>query len=115
MGQLDVYNLEDTSLITILMGPMSTYFAEEIEASIESIVAYIYSTNLVAHKCNKLLRTLRPEGDMASVMYFRFLEKRYRIIRKSLEEEIMRQDPTLPQREGASHRKNMEKLDNKYN
>jgi hypothetical protein len=27
----------------------------------------------------------------------------------------MRQDPTLPQREGASHRKNMEKLDNKYN
>jgi hypothetical protein len=27
----------------------------------------------------------------------------------------MRQDPTLPQREGTPHRKNMEKLDNKYN
>jgi hypothetical protein len=47
MGQLDVYSLEDISIITIMAGPFSTYMSEEIEASIESVVAYIYSANIL--------------------------------------------------------------------
>lgn len=119
MGQLDVYSLEDISLVTILVGPMSTYFSEEIEASIESIVAYIYSTNLATRKRTKLLRILRPAGDIAGAMYYswtylKLSTEKFRAITKPLDERIMWQDPILSQWEGAAHRKNMEKLDNKY-
>ena len=71
MGQLDVYSLEDISIITIMAGPVSTYFSEEIEASIESVVAYVYSANTFyeSKKRVKLFRVLHPAGDVVGPMY----------------------------------------------
>jgi hypothetical protein len=70
MGQLDVYSLEDISIITIMVGPVSTYLSEEIEISIESVVAYVYSSNLtVTKKRNKLVNAMRPAGDIVGAIY----------------------------------------------
>ena len=72
MVQLDVYSLEDISIITIMVGPVSTYLSEQIEVSIESIVAYIYSANLVrcSKKRTKLTSTARPAGDIVGAIYY---------------------------------------------
>ena len=50
MGQLESYTIQDIFLVAILSGVLSTYFAEEIEATIESVVAYVYSANSFASK-----------------------------------------------------------------
>jgi hypothetical protein len=50
MGQLESYTIQDIFLVAILSGVLSTYFAEEIEATIESIVAYVYSANSFVSK-----------------------------------------------------------------
>jgi len=121
MGQLDVYSLEDISIITIMAGPISTYLSEEIEVSIESIVAYIYSANLTYYskKRVKLVSTTRPAGDIVGAIYYSWnylnISKiPFLSISKSLEDRIMWQDPYLSQWEGASDRKNLERLDNRY-
>jgi hypothetical protein len=71
MGQLDAYSLEDLSIITILCGPFSTYFVEEIEISIESIVAYAYSANLLkaSKKRVKFISIVRLAGDVAGAIH----------------------------------------------
>jgi hypothetical protein len=69
MGQLDVYSLEDISVITIMAGPISTYLSEEIEVSIESIVAYVYSANFANKKRSKLIVNERPVGDLAGAIH----------------------------------------------
>jgi hypothetical protein len=50
MGQLESYTIQDIFLVAISSGVLSTYFAEEIEATIESVVAYAYSANQFASK-----------------------------------------------------------------
>ena len=50
MGQLESYTIQDIFLVAILSGVLSTYFAEEIEATIESVVAYVYSANSFVSK-----------------------------------------------------------------
>jgi hypothetical protein len=70
MGQLDVYSLEDISIITIMAGPVSTYLSEEIEVSIESVVAYVYSANVLpSKKQNKLISLPRPAGDIVGAIH----------------------------------------------
>ena len=70
MGQLDVYSLEDISLITIILGPVSTYLSEEIEVSIESVVAYVYSSNIVGTKKRvKLVPIPRLAGDPIGAIF----------------------------------------------
>jgi len=120
MGQLDVYSLEDISLFTIMVGPMSTYFSEEIEVSIESIVAYVYSTNiLTTKKRNKIIGIRRPTGDLVgaihmSINYLNVTHKKFMVISRPICDRIMWQDPILSQWQGASDRKNLERLDSKY-
>jgi len=70
MGQLDVYSLEDISIITIVAGPASTYLSEEMEVSIESIVAYIYSANIVLKKKRvRLISIPRAAGDIVGAIH----------------------------------------------
>jgi hypothetical protein len=69
MGQLDVYSLDDISLITIMAGPISSYLSEEIEVSIENISAYIYSSNITSKKRNKLTISQRLIGNMVEEVY----------------------------------------------
>ncbi len=120
MGQLDVYSLEDISIITIMAGPVSTYLSEEIEVSIESVVAYVYSSNLSANKKrNKLISKIRPAGDIVGAIfkswsYLGISNKSFLSISKPLEDRIMWQDPILSQWEGATDRKNLSRLEDKY-
>jgi hypothetical protein len=53
-----------------MSGVLSTYFAEEIEATIESIVSYAYSGNGVSKKKLKLLTRKLPAGDVIGAMHF---------------------------------------------
>ena len=70
MGQLDVYSMEDMSIIVFMAGPASTYLSEEIEVSIESVVAYVYSVNIFStKKRTKLLYKIKPAGDIVGAMY----------------------------------------------
>jgi hypothetical protein len=69
MGQLDVFSLEDNLIISLMVGPVSTYMAEEIDASIESIVPYVYSSNLIAKKRVKLLKKYIAAGDIVGSMH----------------------------------------------
>jgi len=120
MGQLDVYPLEDISIITIMAGPVSTYLSEEVEVSIESIVAYIYSANIVKTKKRiKLVAIINTTGDIVGAIYksydfLNILKAPFLQIQKNLEDKIMWQDPILSQWEGAVDRQNLQKLDNKY-
>ena len=120
MGQLDVYPLEDISIITIMAGPVSTYLSEEVEVSIESVVAYIYSTSLsITKKRLKLLTNIVWAGDTVGAIYkswnFLTISKiPFLPAVKTLEDRTMWQDPLLSQWEGAGDRQNLLKLDNKY-
>jgi hypothetical protein len=101
MGQLDVYSLEDTYLITIFAGPLSSYFTAEAEDSIESIVAYIYSTNVgVSKKRIKIIKTAQYSGDIAgeihlSWRYLQLNDVAFTNITRPLNARIMWQDPAL--------------------
>ena len=120
MGQLDVYSLEDISIITIMVGPVSTYLSEEIEVSIESVVAYIYSANILYSKKRvKLINTPKPAGDIIGAIHmsWSFLQLNnsvFSTISKPLNERVMWQDPVLSQWEGAADRKNLARLDSKF-
>lgn len=70
MGQLESYTMQDIYLIAIMSGVLSTYFAEEIEATIESVVSYVYSANGVSKKRSKLLARKLPAGDIIGAMHF---------------------------------------------
>jgi hypothetical protein len=120
MGQLDVYSLEDISIITLLAGPLSTYITEETEESIESIVPYIYSANILIKKRVKLLNKFIASGDIVGSMNFTWnILNLYTLnfipILKTLDDKLIWQDPVLSQWEGAADRKNLARLFNKYN
>ena len=70
MGQLESYTMQDIYLIAIMSGVLSTYFAEEIEATIESVVSYVYSANGVSKKVSKLATRKLPSGDIIGAMHF---------------------------------------------
>lgn len=70
MGQLESYTIQDIYLIAIMSGVLFTYFAEEIEATIESVVSYVYSGNGVTKKRSKLLPRKLPTGDIIGAMHF---------------------------------------------
>lgn len=70
MGQLESYTMQDIYLIAIMSGVLSTYFAEEIEATIESVVSYVYSANGVSKKRLKLFARKLPAGDIIGAMYY---------------------------------------------
>lgn len=119
MGQLDVYSIEDISVLTVMSGPASTYLAEEIEASIESIVPYFYSHNILKKKRLKLLSHPRYSGDVNDAIqlswnYLPFIKFPFFTIWQPIDSKTMWQDPYLSQWEGAATRKNLSRLSNKY-
>ena len=70
MGQLESYTMQDIYLIAIMSGVLSTYFAEEIEATIESVVSYVYSANRVGKKSRQLAVRRLPAGDIIGAMHY---------------------------------------------
>ena len=70
MGQLESYTMQDIYLVAILSGVLSTYFAEEIEATIESVVSYVYSANQFSKKKSKVVAHKLPSGDIIGAMHF---------------------------------------------
>jgi hypothetical protein len=69
MGQLEAYTIQDIYLVAIMSGVLSTYFAEEIEATIESVVSYLYSANQTTKKKLKFLVQEVPAGDLIGAMH----------------------------------------------
>jgi len=94
MGQLESYTIQDIYLVAILSGVLSTYFAEEIEATIESVVAYVYSANQVSKKKIKLTRRAVPAGTQGDAAYssFNFLgltRSKFLVVEKPLDEKAI--------------------------
>ena len=94
MGQLESYTIQDIFLVAILSGVLSTYFAEEIEATIESAVAYIYTANQVTKKKIKLARQKIPAGNPGEAMQtsFNFLglsKTKFLVIDKPLDDKVI--------------------------
>ena len=97
MGQLETYTVQDIYLVSILSGVLSTYFAEEIEATIESVVAYGYSANLTAKKNCKIwskrnCRVLAGNPVDAAHISFNFLglsKSKILTIEKPLDERLI--------------------------
>lgn len=69
MGQLESYTIQDIYLVAILSGVLSTYFAEEIEATVESVVSYAYSANQFSKKRSKVVARKLPAGDIIGAMH----------------------------------------------
>jgi hypothetical protein len=119
MGQLDVYSLEDISLITIMAGPISTYLSEEIEVSIESVVAYVYSANFASKKRSKLVVVERPAGELIGAIYkswnlVALNSTLFWSIYRPIDRRVMWQDPAISQWEGKADRANLARLDSRY-
>ncbi len=72
MGQLESYTIQDIYLVAILSGVLSTYFAEEIEATIESVVAYVYSANQTGKKRSKVAKHKTVAGNPVDAMQASF-------------------------------------------
>lgn len=119
MGQLDVYSLDDISLIVILTGPMSSYLSQEIEVSIENITPYIYSYNIFKKKCRKLFLIFRPAGDPVERRFNSWNlipvdPEIFLTISKPIDSQTMWQDPILSQWEGKAGREKLARLKLKY-
>ncbi len=70
MGQLESYTIHDIYLASIVSGLLSTYLAEEIEATIESVVPYLYSGNACTSKKRQHIKpALVPAGDVIGAMH----------------------------------------------
>jgi hypothetical protein len=69
MGQLESYTMQDIFLISIISGVLATYFAEELEATVESVVPYIYSNNFQRKKRAKMASAKVPAGDIIGAMH----------------------------------------------
>jgi hypothetical protein len=100
MGQLESYTLQDIYLISIMSGFLAAYFAEEIEATIESIMPYIYSINLKSRKKCKLSSTRIFAGDIIGAMHstYSFLnlsQIKFIAIENPINEREIWQDPFL--------------------
>jgi len=113
--------MEDISIITILAGPVSTYLTEEIESTVESVVAYVYSSavSLVSKKRLKLISTPLPTGDIVGAVqlthnFLRLNASKFKTLYKPLDMRTMWQDPTLSRWEGAADRRNLTRLGDRY-
>lgn len=120
MGQLESYTMQDIYLVSIISGVLTTYFAEEIEATVESMVPYIYSANIKSKKRSKMVNDRVPAGDVIGAMHntHNFLgisKTSFIVIEKSLDEKMMWQDPFLTKWEGSASRESLEKLEEKHN
>ena len=73
MGQLESYTIQDIFLVAIASGVLSTYFAEEIEATIESVAAYTYSANfLITKKKVRIAVQLVSTGSLSDTRHASF-------------------------------------------
>jgi hypothetical protein len=120
MGQLESYTLQDIFLVSIVSGVLTTYFAEEMEATTESAVPYLYSANIKSKKRSKTVNDKVPTGDIIGAMHntHNFLgisKTSFIVIEKSVDEKIMWQDPFLSKWEGSASRESLERLDEKHN
>ena len=100
MGQLESYTMQDIYLVAILSGVLSTYFAEEIEATIESVVSYVYSANQVTKKKSKVIALKLPAGDIIGAMHitenFLGLSKtKFVVVDKPVDDKVIWQDQFL--------------------
>jgi hypothetical protein len=99
MGQLESYSLHDAYSISILSGILSSYFVEEIEITVESVVPYIYSTNLLPSKKRRKIVTAKlPSGDAIGAMHvsYDFLglsTAKFIAIEKPINDIVMWHDP----------------------
>ena len=69
MAQLDVFSIDDNFMLMVMASPMSSYISEEIEVTVESVIAYIYSAVLISKKRKKLIKLMRPAGDIIGAIY----------------------------------------------
>lgn len=61
MGQLEVYNINETIVSGLMLALFITYFAEALEVStFESFKSYKYSANFLSHKVRKLKVSSSP-------------------------------------------------------
>ena len=100
MGQLEAYTLQDIYLVSIVSGVLATYFAEEIEATIESVVPYAYSANLASKKRRKIQSLKLPAGDIIGALqttfnFLQIIKAPFIAIDKPLEDRVMWQDQFL--------------------
>ncbi len=97
MGQLEAYTIQDIYSVSILSGVLSTYFAEEIEATIESVVTYMYSVNLTSKKKCKVVKYRALSGNPVDAIQvsFSFLgltKGKFLTVEKPLDERVIWQD-----------------------
>jgi len=119
MGQLESYTIQDIYLVAILSGVLSTYFAEEIEATIESVVAYVYSANQLSKKKIKLAKQKVPAGNPGDAMHtsFNFLgltKSKFLIIEKPLDEKVIWQDLFLSKWAGSASLESIAQIEDKH-
>jgi len=119
MGQLESYTIQDIYLVAILSGVLSTYFAEEIEATIESVVAYVYSANQLSKKKIKLAKQKVPAGNPGDAMHtsFNFLgltKSKFLIIEKPLDEKVIWQDLFLSKWAGTDSLDSIAQIEDKH-
>ena len=119
MGQLESYTIQDIYLVAILSGVLSTYFAEEIEATIESVVAYIYSANRLSKKKIQLRRRDLPAGNPGDASYtsFNFLgltKSKFLVIEKPLDEKAIWQDLFLSKWSRSASLESIAHLEDKH-
>ena len=67
MGQLEVYNINETIISGLILTIFITYFAEAAESNtLESLKSYKYSSNFVSNKVRKLYtfktKTFTPDN-----------------------------------------------------
>jgi hypothetical protein len=120
MGQLEMYSLDDTMFLAFLISPMSTYFSEEVEESIEDVIAYFYSANILNKKIIKLKTKLKHSGNLFSSKHTTFdllnlSGNLFEQIYTPLHKRVGWQDPFLSQWENASKNRRIRKLKNRYN
>ena len=94
MGQLESYTMQDIYLVSIISGVLTTYFAEEIEATAESVVPYLYSANVKSKKRSKMVSDKVPTGDIIGAMHntHNFLgisKTSFIVIERTVDEKIM--------------------------
>jgi hypothetical protein len=120
MGQLESYTMQDIYLVAILSGVLSTYFAEEIEATIESVVAYVYSANYTTKKKCAIAPRKLPAGDIIGAMYtsenfLRLSKANFIAIDKPLDEKTIWQDQFLTKWTGVQRQDVSINLEDRYN
>jgi hypothetical protein len=86
--------MQDIYLVSITSGVLSTYFAEELEATVESVGPYLYSSNFKTKKRSKLVSAKLPAGDIIGAMHttHNFLglhETNFIVIERPVDEKIM--------------------------